>query len=160
MGRIAEAALARLGDAPATLDDLAADLARAGVTRARNPAAAVRGALRADPRVVVLGDGRLASIAQALEGVVLTSLVSVSEHMRGAIDTDGDLAPFASVGATRAVLPVEVRPGDLIQARLAEPVAGRLEAAPAPSHLEHADAEPALVAAVRSRLAHVRIGRP
>jgi len=160
MGRIAEAALARLGDAPATLDDLAADLARSGVTRARNPAAAVRTALRADPRVVALGDGRLASIAKALEGVVLTSLVSVNEHLRGAIDTDGDLAPFASVGATRAVLPVEIRPGDLIQARLAEQAAGRIEAAPAPSHLEHVDAEPALVDAVRSRLVHVKSVAP
>jgi len=160
MGRIAEAALARLGNAPATLDDLADDLARTGVTRAKDPVAAVRAALRADPRVAVLGDGRLASTAKALEGVVLTAPVSVNEHMRGAIDTDGDLAPFAPVGVTRALLPTDVRPGEHVQARLADRQADRLDLTRAPSRLERADAEPALIAAVRGRLARLASASP
>ncbi len=153
MGRIADAAVARLGTAPATLEDLAGHLARAGVTRAKNPAAAVRSALRSDPRIVVLGDGRLASISQALAGVVLTSQVSVTEHMRGAADADGDLAPLARLGATRAVLPTDIRSGDHLVARVLDAAVGRIEVERAPSRLERTDAEPALVAAVRRRLA-------
>ena len=158
MSRIAEAALARLEDAPATLDDLAADLARSGVTRAKRPVAAVRAALRHDPRVVVLGDGRLASIARALDGVVLTARVSVNEHLRAAIDVDGDLAPFASSATTRAALPTEIRPGDHVQARLLEGWPGRIDLTRAPSRLACSDAERALVTAVRARLTRVRHG--
>ena len=160
MGRIAEAALARLGDAPATLDDLAADLARAGVTRARNPAAAVRRALRADPRVVVLGDGRLASIAKALEGVVLTSLVSVNEHCAGPSTPMATWRRSRRSARRARCCRVDIRPGDLRPGAVGRAAAGRIEAAPAPSHLERADAEPALVAAVRGRLAHVGSAAP
>ena len=160
MGRIADAAVARLGNGPATLDDLAGQLARAGVTRAKNPTAAVRAALRTDPRVVTLDDGRLASVVQALSGVVLTSHVSVSEQMRGAADTDGDFAPLAPLGVRRAVLPTDIRPGDCVVARVADGARGRIEVERAPSHLEPADAEPDLVAAVRRRLADVGSGPP
>jgi len=153
MGRIADAAVARLDNAPATLEDLAAHLARAGVTRAKNPVAAARTALRSDPRVVRLSDGRLASVFQALAGVVLSSQVSVTEHMRGAIDTDGDFAPLVLIGMTRAVLPTEIRPGDHVVARVADGAAGRISVERAPSRLERAAGEPALIAAVRRRLA-------
>jgi len=160
MGRIAEAALAWLDDAPATLDDLAEHLARSGVTRAKNPAAAVRAALRADPRVILLSDGRLASVATALAGVVLTAQLTVSEHLRGAIDADGDLAPFAPLGATRAILPSDVWPGDYVHARLSDLAVGGIAIMRAPSPPQPAAAEPALLAAVRVRLARIRPGRP
>src|SRR5450631_1857482 len=153
MGRIADAAVARLDNAPATLDDLAGHLARAGATRAKNPVAAVRTALRTDKRVVTLGDGRLASRAQALNRVVLTSQVSVTEHMRGAADIDGDFAPLTVLGVSGAVLPTDIRPGDYVVARVADGVTGRIDLERAPSHLEHAAAEPSLVTAVRRRLA-------
>jgi hypothetical protein len=69
MGRIADAALVILARGPADLEDLAAELHATGVTRARNPVAAVRRALRDDIRVIDLPDGRVAGIAQALAGV-------------------------------------------------------------------------------------------
>jgi hypothetical protein len=153
MGRIADAAVARLDNAPATLDDLAGHLARAGATRAKNPVAAVRTALRADRRVVTLGDGRLASRAQALNGVVLTSQVSVTEHVRGAADIDGDFAPLTALGVSGAVLPTDIRPGDYVVARVADGLTGRIDLERASSHLERAAAEPLLVVAVRKRLA-------
>src|ERR1019366_3374379 len=105
MGRIADAALARLNEGPAAVDDLAGELASAGVTRAKNPVAALRQALRADGRVLVLPDGRVASTAQALSDVMVTAHVSVAEHARGAVDLEGDLAPLAVLGLSRVVLP-------------------------------------------------------
>ena len=63
MGRIADAVLILLTDGPAAPDELGAALARGGVTRARDPASAVRRATRADPRIIQIADGRLASVS-------------------------------------------------------------------------------------------------
>jgi hypothetical protein len=153
MGRIADAALAHLAGGPATAEDLAGALARAGATRAKDPVRAVRGALRDDHRFVLLSDGRLASGAQLLADVVLTARVTESAHLRGALDTDGDLAPFAAVGATRAVLPVEVRPGDCVLVRVADPETGRLEAVRAPNQLQGREDEAELVGVARRMVA-------
>jgi hypothetical protein len=71
MGRIADAVLSLLADGPAAPDELGAALARGGVTRARDPAAAVRRATRDDPRIIQIADGRLASVAGALAGLDL-----------------------------------------------------------------------------------------
>ncbi len=152
MGRIADAALTRLATGPADAEGLAGTLACAGVTRAKDPSAALRRAIRDDQRFVVLDDGRLASVAQLLSDVVLTVCISEAAHLRGALDTDGDLAPFADLGATRAVLPLEIQPGDCALVRVADVATGRLEAVRAPSHLPPADDEPALVAAALRRI--------
>ena len=66
MGRIADSAVDLLAAGPLGADDLGAALAGAGVTRSRDPAAAVRRALRDDPRVLQIADGRFASVVQAL----------------------------------------------------------------------------------------------
>jgi hypothetical protein len=153
MGRIADAALAHLAEGPATAEDLARALAHAGVTHAKDPVRAVRGALRDDHRVVTLSDGRLASGVQLMGDVVLTARVTEAAHLRGALDTDGDLAPFAAVGATRAVLPIEVRPGECVLVRLADPETGRLVAERAPSQLNAVDDEAELVAIAQRRVA-------
>ncbi len=153
MGRIADAALARLATGPADAEGLAGTLARAGVTRAKDPASALRRAIRDDQRFVVLDDGRLASVAQLLSELVLTVRVSETAHLRGALDTDGDLAPFAALGATRAVLPLEIQTGECALVRLADAATGRLEAVRAPGRLPPADDEPAVVAAALRRIA-------
>ncbi len=67
MGRIADSAADLLAAGPLRAEDLGTALAGAGVTRSRDPAAAVRRALRGDPRFVLLPDGRLAVTAQALD---------------------------------------------------------------------------------------------
>jgi len=78
---------------------------RTGVTRARDPAAAVRRALRDDPRVIELADGRLARVDQALTGVALTTRVTRDAWELGALDVDGDLAPLTLLGLDRVALP-------------------------------------------------------
>ena len=152
MGRIADAALARLNEGPAAIDDLAERLASAGVTRAKNPVAAVRQALRADWRVLVLPDGRVASIAQAMADVALTAHVSVADHARGAVDLEADLAPLAVLGLARVVLPTDIRPGDQILVRVTDAVAGRVSVERAPSWLVASDAELALIGRVQELL--------
>jgi hypothetical protein len=158
MGRIADAALARLTAGPAALDDLAAGLVADGVTRARDPTGAVRRALRGDPRVIALADGCLASVDQVFNGLVLTARVSVAEHDRGAVDLDGDLAPLVLLGLTRAVLPLEIHPGEHIAVRVVDASAGRVIVDRAPSTLGPSDAEGALVAHLRARLTHALPG--
>ncbi len=76
MSRIAQAALSILAAGPVAVSDIGRTLARQGVTRARDPGAAVRRALRDDPRVVSLHDGRLARVDQGLAGIALTTRVT------------------------------------------------------------------------------------
>lgn len=153
MGRIADAALDRLASGPTDPEALAAALARSGATRAKDPAAALRRAVRDDARFVILADGRLASVAQLLADIVLNVRVSDAAHLRGWLDTDGDLAPFAALGATRAILPVEVQAGDMVLVRLADHRTGRLVADRAAGPLADAAAERILITAARHRLA-------
>ena len=153
MGRIADAALDRLASGPADPEALAVALARSGATRAKDPATALRRVIRDDSRFVILPDGRLASVAQLLAGIVLTVRVSEAAHLRGWLDTDGDLAPFATLGATRAILPVEVQKGELVLVRLADHRDGRLAVDRAAGPLADAAAERVLITAARHRLA-------
>jgi hypothetical protein len=152
MGRIADAALAGLASGPADPEGLAELLARAGATRAKDPSAALRRAIRDDARFVILADGRLASVAQLLADVVLAVRVPGEARMRGALDTDGDLAPFAALGATRAELPEDVRAGDLVLVRLANPRTGRLAVDRLVGTPADASAEYVLITAARHRL--------
>ena len=113
MGRIADSALALLADGPLDADRLGEALAATGATRSRDPAGAVRRAIRDDPRVIQIADGRFASIAQALTGVCLTTVVSDDEAAAGELDVDPDLAPLALVDAGPTVpLPAGASAGD------------------------------------------------
>jgi hypothetical protein len=112
MGRIADAALDILADGPAPYAALADALARSGVTRARDPLAAVRRALRDDPRVLEIPDGRVTRLDRALEGVVLTARVSPEDAERGALDTQSDLSPLGVLGVDLVPLPAGTAAGD------------------------------------------------
>ncbi len=118
MGRIADAALELLAGGPAHHRELGSLLLRRGVTRARDPAGAVRRALRHDPRTVVLADGRVASLAQALDGVTLTARLDAAAIDEGSLPLDPDLAPLAltKVGP-RVALPEGARPGWAVAVR-------------------------------------------
>lgn len=121
MGRIADAAISLLAAGPVRVADIGTVLAEAGVTRARDPVAAVRRALRDDPRVIELADGRVARVDQALTGVVLTTRVTRDARDRGEIDTDGDLAPVALLGLGAVPLPADAVPGDLVGVTIDDP---------------------------------------
>ena len=118
MGRIADAALELLADGPADHRALGSALSERGVTRARDPAGAVRRALRDDARTVELVDGRVASLAQALDGVTLTATVGAAAIDEGSLPLDPDLAPLAlaAVGP-RVPLPDGARPGWAVAVR-------------------------------------------
>lgn len=152
MGRIADAAVAELDHGPADVRDLAARLGAVGVTRAKDPVAAVRRALRGDARVLALSDGRFAAAAQAFANVVFTARVGMSDHARGAVELDADLAPLTLLGVGRAVLPADARPGDHVVVRVVDAVRGRVDVERAPGRLDEAAGQ-AVVAFVRERLA-------
>ncbi len=95
MGRIADSALDLLADGPLDADRLGAALAASGATRSRDPAAAVRRAIRDDPRVLQIADGRFASVAQALAGVSLATVVTDDDVAAGQLDIEPDLAVLA-----------------------------------------------------------------
>lgn len=126
MSRIAQAALSILAAGPVAVADIGRLLARQGVTRARDPGAAVRRALRDDPRVVSLHDGRLARIDQGLRDVVLTTRVTRAARDRGALDVDGDLAPLALLGLASAALPDRIAAGDTVAVRVEDVAPPRL----------------------------------
>ncbi|MCC6831037.1 MAG: hypothetical protein IT200_06795 [Thermoleophilia bacterium] len=152
MGRIADAAISLLAGGPAGVADIGTVLAEAGVTRARDPVAAVRRALRDDPRVIELADGRLARVDQALTGVVLTTRVTREARDRGVMDADGDLAPVTLLGLEAVPLPGDALPGDAVAVVIDDPAvrAVRVERiARTPRVAAH---EAALADAVRGRL--------
>ena len=68
MGRIADSAADLLATGPRDVRELGAALARAGVTRSRDPVAALRRAIRDDPRFMLLPDGRVAMTSHAVDG--------------------------------------------------------------------------------------------
>ena len=131
MGRIADAAVDLLAAGPLCADDLGADaLARAGATRSRNPSEAARRATRGDPRVIPLVDGRLASAAQALGGLELTTVLGDAEVASGRIDVEPDLAPLALIGiGPRLAMPAGLAAGDLVAVRLEDAVERRVRIA-------------------------------
>ncbi len=149
MGRIAESALGLLAAGPRSAESLGEALRAAGVTRAREPAAAVRRALAGDGRVLRLSDGRLAALAQALRGVALTARVGEADLAAGELPVQPDLAPLDLIGLGPALpLPEGVAPGDLLVVRIVD--AGeepRLEVAAAPPRPARPGDEAALAAA-------------
>lgn len=160
MSRIAEAALSILATGPAAVADIGRLLASRGITRARDPGAAVRRALRDDPRVVHLPDGRLARVDQALGGVVLTARVGREARLRGEVDTDGDLAPLALLGLAGVHLPAEARPGDMLAVRVVDPAGPLLDVTLLDGARAQAGDEADLQGAVAARLARTNAGLP
>jgi hypothetical protein len=153
MGRIADSVLDLLAEGPLAAERIGERLARAGVTRARDPVAAVRRALRDDPRVVQLADGRLASVAQALSGIELTTVVSAEDAADGALALDADLAPLELIGVGPSLpLPAGSRPGDLLSVRVEDAAGRRLSIQPVADPARRPGDEEALVAAVSARI--------
>lgn len=153
MGRIADSVVALLAEGPLTADRLGEALARRGDTRARDAAAAVRRAVRDDPRVLWLADGRLASVAQALTGVELTVTVDAGAMAAGAVDVEPDLAALALLGVEPALrLPAGARAGDTILVRIEDPLARRVAVSRVPPPPPRPADEAALAAAVAARL--------
>ena len=161
MGRIADAVLSLLADGPAGADELGRLLESSGATRSRDPAAAVRRATRDDPRVIQLVDGRLASLAQALAGVELTTVVTREEAAAGRLDLEPDLAPLAMLGLVAGLpLPPGIAPGEVVAVTVEDPerpaVSVRcIDAAP-----PRPDDEAALLAEVEGRLSRFQPDRP
>lgn len=104
---------------PANAQDLGRKLADAGVTKARDPGAAVRRALRDDPRAMTVFDGRFASVASALDGVTLTAMVDAQVVAERSLPVDGDLAPLSLLPLGPQIpLPESARPGSAISVRI------------------------------------------
>lgn len=161
MGRIADAVLSLLADGPAGAGDLGASLARAGVTRARDPESAVRRATRDDPRVIQIADGRLASVAQALSGVELTTVVTAEAAASGAVEVEPDLAPLMILGVGPTIpLPPEAAAGDALLLRLDDPERRRFSLHVLDALRCRPAEEAALVAAVAERLGRWSPERP
>ncbi|HET6691821.1 MAG TPA: hypothetical protein VFG74_13255, partial [Miltoncostaeaceae bacterium] len=159
MGRIAESALGLLAAGPRTAESLGDALRAAGVTRARDPGAAVRRALAGDPRVLRLPDGRLAGIAHALRGVALTVTVGDADVAAGELPVQPDLAPLDLIGLGPALpLPDGVAAGDALVVRIVdagdEPLLD-VAVAPAPAAARPGD-EAALAAAAAAAVAPPR----
>ncbi len=153
MGRIADSVVSLLAGGPLGADRLGDTLARRGATRARDPAAAVRRAVRDDPRVLWLADGRLASVAQALTGVELVVEVDAAAAAAGAVDVEPDLAPLALLGVDPALrLPAGAREGDTVLVRIEDPVDRRVAVSRVPAPAARPADEAALAAAVAARL--------
>lgn len=161
MGRIADDALTLLAAGPADAADLGAELARRGATRARNPADAVRRALRDDPRAATLDDGRLVSVVQALRGVALGVVVGEQEARAGALHLEPDLGPLAVLGLGPALpLPTGTAAGQSLVVRVEDPGAPRVAVVPAGDLEARAGDEAALASAVAKRLADRRPEAP
>jgi tetratricopeptide (TPR) repeat protein len=161
MGRIADAVLSLLADGPAAAAEVGRVLESSGVTRSRDPAAAVRRATRDDPRVIQLVDGRLASLSQALGGMELTTVVTEEQAAAGRLELEPDLAPLAMLGLVAGVpLPPGARPGQVLAVRVEDParraVSARCIAAASPRPQDEA----ALLVAVEARLHRFRPDRP
>lgn len=125
MGRIADSAADLLAAGPLRAEDLGTALARVGVTRSRDPGAAVRRALRGDPRFVRLPDGRLAITAEALDGRVEAldadvAALLVAERFAEAAEAQGRLVAVLERGAPGRV-PAARRSLARILARSGEP---------------------------------------
>ncbi len=154
MGRIADRVVALLGEGPLDPQRIGDQLRRAGATRARDPAAAVRRAVRDDPRVLRLPDGRLAALGPALRGLALTTVVDDAALAAGAAEVDPDLSPLALLGVEPALrLPVRARAGDTVLVRVEDPQRRRVAVEVVPPPRPRPDDERALVDAVLARLA-------
>jgi hypothetical protein len=154
MGRIADEVVGLLAAGPAAPASLGEALRRRGVTRARDPGAAVRRAVRDDRRVVEMADGRLASIAQALDAVVLTAVVDDRAARAGRLDVEPDLAPLALAGIGPTLpLPPGARAGGLVAVRVDAAEERRISVVPLRSVEGRTQDEAVIVTAVADRLA-------
>ena len=161
MGRIADAVLSLLADGPAAADELGEALARGGLTRSRDPAGAVRRATRDDPRIMRIADGRLASVAQALSGIDLATLVTPEAAAAGVVEVEPDLAPLAILGIGPTLpLPPGARPGDAVAARLDDPDGRRVSVRTLAGVQARPPDESAVLAAVSERLSRQAPDRP
>lgn len=148
-----------LAAGPVAAADIGRVLARQGVTKAQDPAAAVRRALRDDPRVVYLHDGRLARVDQALAGIALTTRVTRDARDRGALDLDTDLAPLVPLGIDAVELPDRAAAGDLVVVRVEDGARGRVSVAVMTARAGARAADEAeLRDAVAARLARTNAG--
>lgn len=154
MGRIADSVVALLADGPLDADRLGRELARTGATRARDAAQAARRAVRDDPRVLRLPDGRLASLAQALRALELTTVVDDEALAAGAVEIEPDLSPLALLGVEPSLrLPAGARAGDTVLVRIEDAMERRVAVSLVPTPPPRPEHERALVAAVAARLA-------
>jgi len=159
MGRIADSVVALLAEGPLGADRLGEALAESGATRARDAAAAARRAVRDDPRVLWLADGRLASVTQALTGLELTVRVDAGAVAAGAVDIEPDLCPLALLGVEPALrLPAGARAGDTLLVRIEDPVVRRIAISRAPAPAARPADEAALADAVAARVPGARPG--
>lgn len=78
-----------------TLEDLAAGVVAAGRTRAKDPIAAVRAAIGYDHRFIQAVDGRWCSLADQLEGAMLTTTITAFERRDEIVMVRNHLAPMA-----------------------------------------------------------------
>lgn len=154
MGRIADAAILMLAAGPAPLSDLSAALRARGVTRAKDPLASVRRALRNDPRIIETRDGTVARIDRTLAGVRLTARVTADARSAGWIDAVDDLAPLRLLGLFGVTLPADAQVGDLVVIGVEDSESGEptVQRVPAPV-ASQPDDEAALVGEVGARLA-------
>lgn len=128
-----------------------------GVTRARDPVAAVRRALRDDTRVFELADGRLASVDQALAGLELTTRVTGGQERDGRIEVEPDLAPLAVLGLGPVIdLPAGVRAGEVVAVRVDDPSEREITVRAIGGVSERPGDEAAVVARARQLLAPPR----
>ena len=79
---------------PSTVDELAVAAVKSGITRARNPAVAVRAALGQSETAISLPDGRWTCVAGLLDGTVLTHRVSSDTGGRRDLWPRNDLFPL------------------------------------------------------------------
>ncbi len=109
---IAEAALQIISErGPQDLDVLAAEILKAGLTRAKDPRRAVSAALEFHPEFLSTVEGRWYSIAAQLEGAIFTRRLTAFERYHGVVVLDDDLSlverfvgrrrPFARGGYVR-----------------------------------------------------------
>lgn len=153
MGRIADAVVSLLAAGPAAAEDLGEALARAGVTRARDPASAVRRAARDDPRIIAIADGRLASVADALAGLDFVTVVTADAAAAGAVEVEPDLAPLGMIGIGPSVaLPSGIAAGDAVAVRVEDAVARRVSVRRLPGVAARAADEAAVLAGIVQRL--------
>ncbi len=90
---IARTALALIEErGPLTLDELAVEMVALGRTQAKDPVAAVRGAISYDRAFIEGRDGRLFSVATQLEGTVFTVAPTALERDSGIVLVRDDLA--------------------------------------------------------------------
>jgi ABC-type branched-subunit amino acid transport system ATPase component len=109
MGRIAESALGLLAAGPCTAESLGDALRAAGVTRARDPGAAVRRALAGDPRVLLLDEpaagldtAEVTALARILKALAADGMaLLVVEHD---LDLVADLADTVHVMAAGRII--------------------------------------------------------